>query len=109
MRFCPWDGLQLILDQEAPALPLRFRCVACAYIEPIAPAGLRMREKLEVKKVDDVLGGAEAWENVAQTDALCPKGKGHKKAYFIQVQTRSADEPMTVFYKCVTCAEQWKE
>lgn len=31
------------------------------------------------------------------------------KAYFRQVQIRSADEPMTNFYKCVACANEWRE
>ena len=32
-----------------------------------------------------------------------------KFAYFRQVQIRSADEPMTSFYKCVECATEWRE
>lgn len=31
------------------------------------------------------------------------------KAYFRQVQIRSADEPMTNFYKCVKCATEWRD
>ena len=38
----------------------------------------------------------------------CP-GCQSKKAYFYQLQTRSADEPPTSFYKCVACAKQWRE
>jgi hypothetical protein len=52
----------------------------------------------------------EAWENVDSTEAECPKCS-HKRAYFMQIQTRSADEPMTTFYKCcnVKCNNQWRE
>ena len=32
-----------------------------------------------------------------------------KQAYFYQLQTRSADEPPTSFYKCVECSKQWRE
>jgi Transcription factor S-II (TFIIS) len=38
----------------------------------------------------------------------CPKCD-HQKAYFVQLQTRSADEPMTIFYCCVSCSFKWKE
>ena len=60
--------------------------------------------RLERKEVDDVLGGKEAWENVDQTDSQCPvESCGSVRAYFMQIQIRSADEPMTTFYKCVKC------
>ena len=64
--------------------------------------------KQKQKTVDDILGGEDAWAAVDQTDALCPKC-GHKRAYYMQMQTRSADEPMTVFYRCVQCKKRWKE
>lgn len=73
------------------------------------------------KEVDDVLGGDEAWANVDSTEgatrsasgkwqppeltptrrlvaARCPKCD-HTRAFFMLVQTRSADEPMTTFYR----------
>jgi transcription factor S len=37
----------------------------------------------------------------------CPKCK-HKKAYFWTMQTRSADESETKFYKCVKCKYTWR-
>jgi DNA-directed RNA polymerase subunit M len=41
-------------------------------------------------------------------DAKCPKCK-HTKARFWEIQTRSADEPATRFYKCVNCGHTWRE
>jgi DNA-directed RNA polymerase subunit M/transcription elongation factor TFIIS len=38
----------------------------------------------------------------------CPSCS-HGYAYFMEVQTRSADEPATIFYKCVDCGYRWKE
>lgn len=33
---------------------------------------------------------------------------GGRKTTQTQLQTRSADEPMTLFIKCFTCGNQWK-
>lgn len=74
------------------------------------------RTRLKRKEVDDVLGGEETWRDAdstasqssffydvenANTDprpvVSCDKC-GHARAYFYQLQIRSADEPMT------TCA-----
>jgi len=52
------------------------------------------------KQVDDVMGGEGAWDNVDNTEAQCPVQEcGGDRAYFYMVQIRSADEPMTTFYK----------
>lgn len=42
------------------------------------------------------------------TTARCPHCE-HNKAYFMQIQIRSADEPSTTFYKCVQCKKQWND
>lgn len=85
-----------------------------------------------------MLGGAAAWENVDSTAGTggkglrgwgkggggvdadlsspplpaepCPKCE-HPRAYFMQIQTRSADEPMTTFYKCCNaqCGHRWRD
>ena len=68
------------------------------------------RKYPNLKEIDDVLGGSAARENVNAIDEPCPKCR-HERAYFMQIQTRSADEPMTTFHKCCnnTCNYQWKE
>lgn len=40
----------------------------------------------------------------------CPKCE-HERAFFMQIQIRSADEPMSIFYKCCNdaCQHQWRE
>ena len=60
------------------------------------------------KTVDDILGGAEAWKNVDKMTTVCPSCS-YTEAYFMQMQIRSADEPMSVFYKCVECGHQWSD
>lgn len=89
----------------------RFECRTCPYVFPIKD-NVRVfdRQYMERKEVDDMLGGEGAWDNVDQTTILCPKNScGGEKAYFYQLQIRSADEPMTTFYKCTKCGNQWRE
>lgn len=38
----------------------------------------------------------------------CKKCKSNKCSYY-EVQTRSADEPMTQFVSCIECGNRWKE
>lgn len=58
------------------------------------------RKKMKSKEVEDVLGGAESWKNVDKTEVNCANERcENRSAYFRQVQIRSADEPMTTFYK----------
>ncbi|ORX81670.1 transcription elongation factor S-II [Basidiobolus meristosporus CBS 931.73] len=49
-----------------------------------------------------------AGPTAAETDAFrCGKCGGRKCTYF-QMQTRSADEPMTTFVTCTICQNKWK-
>ncbi|KXN68248.1 hypothetical protein CONCODRAFT_79818 [Conidiobolus coronatus NRRL 28638] len=86
-----------------------FICNTCPYQYPISHSMVG-RTHMKRKEVDDVLGGEAAWANVDATDVPCPKCE-HTRAYFFQLQIRSADEPMTTFYKCCNqdCGNQWKE
>lgn len=62
------------------------------------------------KEVEDVLGGKDSWKNVDKTQAQCPNDRcSNTEAYFFQQQIRSADEPMTVFYKVgfMAMVESW--
>ena len=104
MLFCPMDGTLLLVDSDPNEGPLCFTCRTCPYKFPVVQEFI-LRTNLNRKKVDDIMGGADAWKNVDQTDATCPKCS-HPRAYFIELQTRSADEPSTFFYKCVNCGHQ---
>lgn len=59
---------------------------------------------------ENALFEAERGQNLkkATTDQFqCGKCKQRKTTYF-QMQTRSADEPMTTFVTCVNCGNRWK-
>ncbi len=64
-----------------------------------------LREKYNKETIDDyqmaTMGGTES--DILQ----CGKCK-QKKCTYNQVQTRSADEPMTTFVYCNNCGHRWK-
>lgn len=45
--------------------------------------------------------------SAATDDFMCWKCKNRKCTYY-QLQTRSADEPMTTFVCCLSCANRWR-
>lgn len=106
LLFCPTCGNVLHVEEYTA---LRFSCNTCPYIFNIARK-VSNRTYPKLKEVDDVLGGSAAWENVDSTEERCPKC-ANPRAYFMQIQTRSADEPMTTFYKCCNpqCGHNWRE
>ncbi|CAM6023129.1 unnamed protein product [Sphagnum balticum] len=109
MEFCPTCANLLLIENARMGKPLRFFCPTCPYIFPIERK-ISKKLVLKQKEVADVLGGEDAWKNVDRTAVTCPQCS-YGQAYFMQIQIRSADEPMTTFYKCCNsdCAFNWKE
>ncbi|VDN06902.1 unnamed protein product [Thelazia callipaeda] len=107
LLFCPECGACLQIEEGSNCY--QFNCHNCPYVQPITKL-IRSRYYPKLKDLDEVLGGPGAWENAQITDERCPRCAG-ERAYFMQLQTRSADEPMTVFYRCANteCAHRWKE
>ncbi|KAK9791406.1 hypothetical protein WJX73_008287 [Symbiochloris irregularis] len=104
LTFCPACGNLLMVEQAGG---MRFHCQTCPYVYDI-DRQMSKAMYMQQKEVDDVLGGADAWKNVQKTDVTCPKCS-HPRAFFQEIQTRSADEPATLFFRCEGCAHQWKE
>ncbi|KAK4047660.1 hypothetical protein OIO90_006089 [Microbotryomycetes sp. JL221] len=102
MRFDESDEVQemeKLLVARGDGAQQAFVCNACPYKYPIQ--GLYVeKHHLERKVPDDVLGGEDSWKNVDSTPADCKKC-GSERAFFMQLQIRSADEPMTTFYRSV--------
>lgn len=107
MLFCPTCA-NLLLIEKTHAADFRFFCKTCPYVFVVTRT-FEKKMALQRKQVDDVMGGREAWANVDQTEVDGCHSCGNKRAYFMQIQIRSADEPMTTFYKCTECSHQWRE
>lgn len=105
MQFCPLDGtlLQMNVLHHGPLQELRFICPVCPYVH--TPSRVTSEVHTQKKRIEAVED--ENWDSVDKTEALCPNG--HREAYFMQIQIRSADEPMTTFFKCVSCGVRWNQ
>ncbi|KAI0715644.1 hypothetical protein K466DRAFT_381307 [Polyporus arcularius HHB13444] len=105
MLFCPNCANLLVISAETGYN--KWACNTCAYEFPLTKQ-MTSRTKLKRKVVDDVLGGEDQWKHADSTTATCPKCD-NGRAYFYQLQIRSADEPMTTFYRCTACGNNWRE
>nr|CAH7726379.1 unnamed protein product [Callosobruchus chinensis] len=108
VAFCPFCSNILFVEEHIGG-KLQFICNVCPVFFPVKKL-ITYRNYYRLKEIDDVLGGEEAWKNVDSTEARCPLCS-HDKAYFMQLQTRSADEPMTTFYRCCNkdCNHNWRD
>jgi len=67
--------------------------------------GARWQSMIEQKMKRD----AHSTEMRASTDMFtCKKCKSKKCSYY-ELQTRSADEPSTIFISCLDCGKNWKQ
>ncbi|XP_065210806.1 DNA-directed RNA polymerase III subunit RPC10 [Planococcus citri] len=107
LHFCP--RCSNILTFSKVSQQVRYTCNSCPYIFNLNRDISMNRTYFKLKGIDALLGGEKAWENVDSTDERCPSCS-HPRAYFMQLQTRSADEPMTTFYKCCNheCGHRWR-
>ncbi|KAK8008888.1 DNA-directed RNA polymerase III subunit RPC10 [Apiospora marii] len=109
LLFCPHCSNILTVSLSPDTGRNRLECRTCPYQHQITTPMFSRRE-FERKEREDVFGGPGEWDNADKTSVQCPKEgcNGNQAAYF-QVQIRSADEPMTSFYKCMTCGGRWRE
>jgi transcription elongation factor S-II len=107
---------QLSFNLRDPKNPDLRRCVADGVIDPTALLGMSPEELGSVERRENNQAIREHATNEAvrgqkkeaSTDAFkCGKCKQRKCTYY-QLQTRSADEPMTTFVTCVNCDNRWK-
>ncbi|TVY50250.1 DNA-directed RNA polymerase III subunit RPC10, partial [Lachnellula cervina] len=77
----------------------RLECLTCPY-QYILQARYYERKTFTHKEREDMFGGKGQWDNAQRASVQCTKeGCDGDVAAYYQVQIRSADEPMTSFYK----------
>ncbi|MEM2855985.1 MAG: transcription factor S [Candidatus Nitrosocaldaceae archaeon] len=103
MKFCPKCGSRLKNKHEESGVVLA--CIRCDY-----------REEGSIKKSEVIKGNEDALKIISEESEIdmmptikieCPKCK-HDTAVWWMLQTRSADEPTTQFYRCTKCNYTWR-
>lgn len=79
---------------------------------PVADMASSQLRSLRLKEAEEANAARRSdWkkDNLQTTDMFtCSRCKASKTTFY-QMQTRSADEPMTVFITCVECGHKWRQ
>jgi len=106
MRFCEKDGNLLIVDKKTKNSNLV--CRKCGRHYKASGEKLAIKEQMhDQKKNIIVMGKDEGIAELPTTKTMCPKCE-HREAYWWMQQTRAADEPPTLFYRCKKCSYSWR-
>ncbi|KAJ7183290.1 transcription factor S-II-domain-containing protein [Mycena filopes] len=106
MLFCPTCANMLTIYDSSGLNT--WACQSCPYQFPITMQHTS-RTYFKTKRAGDMRDVLQELESSAsRTEVECQRC-GHGYAYFNQLQIRSADEPMTIFYKCVSCGTVRRE
>ena len=93
------EVLNLILDKKIKAHELAFM----THQEILPKKWNGLIEDLKIKNQNKYTPKIEA----STDNFTCYKCKSKECSYY-QLQTRSADEPMTTFVTCINCGNRWK-
>ncbi|KAL5764862.1 hypothetical protein ACOSQ2_017456 [Xanthoceras sorbifolium] len=99
MEFCPTCGTMLKYELPHVDHHARFACPSCPYVCNMASkVKLKRKQPLGKKEIQPIFTQDSMFEG-PQIEVICPSCKFGKAVYH-ELQTWSADEPMTIFYMC---------
>ena len=101
MKFCPNCEVKLKKDGEV------LKCSKCDYVEGDAPLPQKKIVQEKTPEAFNVFAENEGEESLPTIKIEC-ESCGHDEAVWWMLQTRSADEPTTQFYRCVKCRNTWR-
>ena len=106
-KFCKKCGALIVPRKEAGKVVLQ--CPACKETQD-SDGSYMFTASHKNNSQESIVIIDEDIQNQAEStfEAECPKCK-HRKAKQWQVQTRSADEASTVFYRCLKCQHTWRD
>tara|TARA_B110000014_G_scaffold248157_1_gene222277 strand:- start:3518 stop:3838 length:321 start_codon:yes stop_codon:yes gene_type:complete len=103
MRFCPKCDVRLKKSSSNSALS----CPKCDYSEAQGSEIQNNTSEEEPNSDFLVLDENEGKDTMPTIEIECEKC-GNNKAVWWMLQTRSADEPTTQFYRCTKCEHTWR-
>ncbi|AFM97937.1 transcription factor S-II [Encephalitozoon hellem] len=104
MLFCPLCSSMLVVRRQSMGNELS--CRMCGYLYAISKE-ITKSVPMTPKKSDGLIDEDENLKFVSKCGKKCECGS--EEVSFVELQTRSADEPMTIFYKCIRCKKVWRE
>ena len=105
--FC--DKCGSILLPAKIAGKTRLKCPRCKFSTSLGKNGkITLKEEIKQKKEDQIEVVEKKIETLPKIKEECPKCHFHE-AYYWDVQTRSADEAPTQFFKCTKCMHTWRK
>lgn len=103
MKFCPACKTRLRRIEGVLV------CPRCSYREDGSAQTASPKQTVpEGTSEFNVLAEDEGREALPTIKTDCPKC-GHDEAVWWMLQTRSADEPTTQFYRCTKCDHTWRD
>jgi DNA-directed RNA polymerase subunit M len=105
MRFCDKCGNLLVVEKGRKITHIK--CRKCGKEYKLHEKLTISEEKHDYKKGIVVMGKDEQQGDLPVTHIICPECENGEAFWWMQ-QTRSADEPPTLFYRCKKCGHGWR-
>ena len=105
MRFCPTCETRL---RPRPGEEEVVTCAKCGFkAKKTEEDGRKEFNKKASEEVSLKIMDGDVVEALPTTSMECPECK-NSTAFWWMLQTRSADEPTTQFYRCTKCNHTWR-
>ncbi len=101
MKFCPNCEIKLKKNDSG------LQCPKCNYVEGQESKQIKKVVAEETQSEFNVFAENEGEEALPTIKIECEKC-GNDEAVWWMLQTRSADEPTTQFYRCTKCRYTWR-